>query len=397
MEAEATGMRARIVGASMRFQNSPARNSAPAHYALSSSPKMALAQPPGFAFTSTASPPMPPKQEKAQRLMKKMSKTPPDTYCGRSSEAAIPPEFGTMPQMNNPSGAAFHGQQQILAQLQAKLAAQRVARPQIQQHAQLLQNSSPGSAQRTGGAGGSLFGGAVSFGQQLSSGLFGSASKPQVGGLFSSSNSAAKHFSQTLQSHETYVSGSIVGNLFGGSMASQNGPATTAGTPSDSFQSIECHAPAPPPPAQSHPFEYKQTYQATFGSCQPLMSQHVHPRKLRSNVVDMSATPIQVDWTSESESEKVLALIALQDFEGSWPYDKEVGQIMGFEIPQRPKGGEQKVWVTLLVVCFLEQKMSGEEGTWGLVVEKARGWLEGSGDMDLEDLEENAKAFVIKN
>jgi hypothetical protein len=247
-----------------------------------------------------------------------------------------------------------------------------IAQPQFQQQAQWQQNSFLGTARRTGGAGGSLFGGAVaqgSYGQPSGTALFGSAPKPQakslqaslksqIGGLFGLSNSAASHFSQTPQ----------------------------------------CHASAPPPPAQSHSVEYERTlYKATIGLSQPLMLQDGYPWKLRSNGGGTSATPIQVDWTSKSESEKVLALIALQDFEGSWPYDKEVGQIMGFEIPQRPKGGEQKIWVTLLVVCFLEQKMSGEEGTWGLVVEKARGWLEGSGDMDLEDLEKNAKAFVIKN
>jgi hypothetical protein len=41
------------------------------------------------------------------------------------------------------------------------------------------------------------------------------------------------------------------------------------------------------------------------------------------------------------------------------------------------EGGRGGVkWITLLVVCWLEEKASDEEGTWGLVVEKARAWLE---------------------
>jgi hypothetical protein len=36
----------------------------------------------------------------------------------------------------------------------------------------------------------------------------------------------------------------------------------------------------------------------------------------------------------------------------------------------------EKIFATALVICFLEQKMAGEEDMWELVVEKARTWLE---------------------
>jgi hypothetical protein len=106
----------------------------------------------------------------------------------------------------------------------------------------------------------------------------------------------------------------------------------------------------------------------------------------------------EIDWKTKSPTEKVLALIALQDFEGWWPADnKEVADIMGFEIPKSPVGGDQKAWVTMLVVCFLEQRMGSEEGTWELVVEKARGWLAGNVLTGLQHLEEEAVESLKRN
>jgi hypothetical protein len=74
-------------------------------------------------------------------------------------------------------------------------------------------------------------------------------------------------------------------------------------------------------------------------------------------------------------SEKVHALISLQDFEGSWSAtDTEIPRIMGFEIPKAPEGVDDKTWVTLLVTAYLEVNCVAEEGTWGMVAEKAKDW-----------------------
>ena len=55
--------------------------------------------------------------------------------------------------------------------------------------------------------------------------------------------------------------------------------------------------------------------------------------------------------------------------------------------------------LTLLVVKFLEDKCADEEGTWALVVEKARGWLVGLGQDQaaLEELEKKALEIVQKS
>jgi hypothetical protein len=109
------------------------------------------------------------------------------------------------------------------------------------------------------------------------------------------------------------------------------------------------------------------------------------------------SSPAKVDWSTKSAADKVLALISLQDFEGSWVSPTEVDEIMGLEVSQNPKVGDQKVWITLVVVSFLEQNMASEEGPWALVVEKARGWLGGLGLMSLDKLEKEAAEFVKKH
>jgi len=101
-------------------------------------------------------------------------------------------------------------------------------------------------------------------------------------------------------------------------------------------------------------------------------------------------------WASKSEVDRILALIELQEFEGSWLADNdEIPIILGFAIPESPNGGS-KVWVTILVVLYLEVKNADEEGTWGLVVEKAREWLGGNAEGGLEGLEKAALEVVKK-
>jgi hypothetical protein len=104
------------------------------------------------------------------------------------------------------------------------------------------------------------------------------------------------------------------------------------------------------------------------------------------------------DWTTKSVSDKVLALISLQDFAGSWSDNTtaEISRILGCEVPKSPPGIDQKAWVTLLLVSYLEVNCPSEEGTWRLVAEKARDWLAGSwstGEVKLEDAEKKAKMF----
>jgi Vault protein inter-alpha-trypsin domain/von Willebrand factor type A domain len=80
------------------------------------------------------------------------------------------------------------------------------------------------------------------------------------------------------------------------------------------------------------------------------------------------------------DEEKMHELISLQTFDGSWKWAERLFEVLGLE-GQKVKAAlvdlEEAVMATLLAVAFLEGKMSAEEGVWEMVVEKARGWLEG--------------------
>lgn len=113
----------------------------------------------------------------------------------------------------------------------------------------------------------------------------------------------------------------------------------------------------------------------------------------------MMDTTIQIDWSSKSTAEKVLALIDLQDFEGYWPAEQseEIIKIVGVKLEENKDEVKMKVFLTMLVVKFLEEKCGDEEGTWGLIVEKARAWIAGLGisGVELEGLEKKVASLVM--
>ena len=86
-----------------------------------------------------------------------------------------------------------------------------------------------------------------------------------------------------------------------------------------------------------------------------------------------------------SSSEKVHALIALQQFEGFWSAaDKHrLAELIDrseteFDLGRYShiKINDNDVWTTALVVAFLEQQLGSEKGVWEMVVEKARKWMD---------------------
>ena len=106
------------------------------------------------------------------------------------------------------------------------------------------------------------------------------------------------------------------------------------------------------------------------------------------------APPVKVDWAGKSDAEKVHRIIALQDFEGGWGFEESLGEILGVgQDAVEAMGMDVKIWMTVLVVVFLRERMKGEEEVWELVVEKARMWLEGK-EVELERLEGQAKKVL---
>jgi hypothetical protein len=77
---------------------------------------------------------------------------------------------------------------------------------------------------------------------------------------------------------------------------------------------------------------------------------------------------------------KLHELISLQTFDGSWKWTETLFAVLELEhklVKATFPGLEETLMATLLAVAFLEGKMSEEEGVWEMVVEKAKGWLEG--------------------
>ena len=92
--------------------------------------------------------------------------------------------------------------------------------------------------------------------------------------------------------------------------------------------------------------------------------------------------------STATDSDKVHALIGLQNFQGYWEYKQELQHIFGDKIDimatiksamkAERKGGDEvmKVWITCTVIAYLKKRFRTEEGVWELVVEKARGWVD---------------------
>ena len=109
-----------------------------------------------------------------------------------------------------------------------------------------------------------------------------------------------------------------------------------------------------------------------------------------------------VDYKGMNDSDKVLAVIDLQDFEGWWDISDALVQITGLareEFEKKKKmgmdGQTMKFWVTSLVLVFLETDAPAEKGVWELIVEKARGWVRMSGkDAAAAGMEAEAKRVL---
>ena len=69
-------------------------------------------------------------------------------------------------------------------------------------------------------------------------------------------------------------------------------------------------------------------------------------------------------------------IIGLQTFDGHWNLDTRLLEVIGLSAEhQAPHDMNPTVWATVLAITFLEGSIPGEREAWGMVVEKARGWL----------------------
>ena len=99
------------------------------------------------------------------------------------------------------------------------------------------------------------------------------------------------------------------------------------------------------------------------------------------------------------ETDALQKIIALQTFEGYWDFDARLLEAVGLSAQhQVPQDVDNTMWATVLAITFLEEKMRGDEETWVMLVEKARGWLKDMEEGKEVNLEENwtlAKQLIM--
>jgi hypothetical protein len=103
--------------------------------------------------------------------------------------------------------------------------------------------------------------------------------------------------------------------------------------------------------------------------------------------------------TKKTPEELTHHLISLQTFEGSWEVSEALVATLGIDVEAAGRvsnelGADAHVFITAVVVAVFEQRLKAFEGSWELVVEKAKGWLSEQGLGDAEVLIGKAKELV---
>eukprot|EP00092_Neocalanus_flemingeri_P009192 GFUD01009893.1.p1 GENE.GFUD01009893.1~~GFUD01009893.1.p1 ORF type:complete len:803 (+),score=226.34 GFUD01009893.1:227-2635(+) len=85
----------------------------------------------------------------------------------------------------------------------------------------------------------------------------------------------------------------------------------------------------------------------------------------------------------KTSMEKILALTSFQTAAGYFTEDKIVENIIGekfsvFKNQSIKKKIGNQVWVTALIIAYIELNMPADKDTWDMIVQKARDWLENS-------------------
>ncbi|EMD86397.1 hypothetical protein COCC4DRAFT_31608 [Bipolaris maydis ATCC 48331] len=91
-------------------------------------------------------------------------------------------------------------------------------------------------------------------------------------------------------------------------------------------------------------------------------------------------------------------LISLQSFEGSWSLKRELLGVLGLDegaVKAQMDGVDDRVVATALVIAVFEARLEGLKGSWELVGDKGRAWLEGEvGDGNVEEWVQRGKKVL---
>ncbi|EUC33829.1 hypothetical protein COCCADRAFT_94986 [Bipolaris zeicola 26-R-13] len=158
--------------------------------------------------------------------------------------------------------------------------------------------------------------------------------------------------------------------------------------------------PKPTPPSLEHPLKPLKSVHLSSVSKAPAVaavvfySAHPHPHPLRTKN-DSGTPPAAAALSTPQRPSSVTGetllhyLISLQSFEGSWSLSSELLGALGLDeagVKTQMQEGDEKVAATALVIAVLEKRLGGLRGSWELVGDKGRAWLEGEvGDANVEE------------
>ena len=127
-------------------------------------------------------------------------------------------------------------------------------------------------------------------------------------------------------------------------------------------------------------------------------------RNVPSEDVVKYATESSRGQVTKTSSDKLSALISLQQAEGLWKLDASLAGVLSKSLselegacPVGCQGNVRQVWATVLALAYLEACLSGQREEWELVAMKAEFWLEGQSlpaGTSLQALREAAKKTV---
>lgn len=103
------------------------------------------------------------------------------------------------------------------------------------------------------------------------------------------------------------------------------------------------------------------------------------------------------DESSLSTEDKVLKLVRLQSFDGSFPPTVSLENIIGKTCLAEASRlqVDQKVWATVLAIFFLKKYMKDQPELLDDLVEKAMDYLSETPGVDIEALLTQAETFVV--
>jgi hypothetical protein len=103
--------------------------------------------------------------------------------------------------------------------------------------------------------------------------------------------------------------------------------------------------------------------------------------------VDSAAVEARAPAKVRTMEDRMHALIALQEFDGSWKWESQLLTVLGMDEAKLKSicklAGvldDGKIQATIVAVAFLQTKARAEEEVWEMIVEKAMGWLNGKVD-----------------